>query len=280
LAAVPLATNALAIAGMVQGHQALLCHEEAHIHVDECGAPEFYTGGAKLMPVPGAGGKLDPAAVAGRADRLGRDVHQSQPAALSITNATEFGLVYRPDEVAAIGALAKARGWGLHMDGARFANAVAALGCSPADLTWKGGVDALSFGFIKNGGMSAEALILFDPTLAEAARFRRKRAGHLMSKGRFAAAQILALLEDGLWLRNARAANAAAAHIANAASDRLLYPVEANELFLRLTIDEAAALRAQGMLFHDWVPGVARLVCNWEQSAADAEAAAKLIAAL
>ncbi|ATE63243.1 threonine aldolase family protein [Rhizorhabdus dicambivorans] len=274
------AANALALAAMVQGHQAVICHEEAHIQVDECGAPEFYTGGAKLMLAKGSGAKLDPAGIAAFADTIRTDVHQTQPAALSITNATEYGLVYAPDEVAALGALANARGWGLHMDGARFANAVATLGCSPADLTWKGGVDALSFGFVKNGGMFAEALVFFRPELADATRYRRKRAGHLLSKGRFAAAQILAMLEGDLWLRNARAANAAAAHIANAAGERLLHPVEANEIFLRVTAAESAALRAQGFLFHDWVPGVARLVCSWDQPAAEVEALARAIAGL
>lgn len=274
------AANSLALAAMVQGHQAVICHAEAHIQGDECGAPEFYTGGAKLMLASGPGAKLDPAGIAAFADSIRTDVHQTQPAALSITNATEYGLVYTPDEVAAIGALARARGWGLHMDGARFANAVAALGCTPADLTWKGGVDALSFGFIKNGGMFAEALIFFRPDLAQATRYRRKRAGHLLSKGRFAAAQLLAMLDGDVWLRNARAANAAAAHIANAAGDRLLHPVEANEIFLRVTAAEAAALRAQGFQFYDWVPGVARLVCSWDQPASQVEALATAIAAL
>lgn len=275
------AANALALAAIVQPHQALVCHEEAHVQVDECGAPEFYTGGAKLLLGRGAGGKLDRDAVEQvlATIRMG-DVHHAQPAAISITQATEYGLVYTPDEVAAIGDLAKARGLGLHMDGARFANAVATLGCSPADLTWKAGVDALSFGCVKNGGMSAEALIFFRPELADATRYRRKRAGHLLSKGRFAAAQILALVEDGLWLRNAHAANAAAAHIANAAQARLLHPVEANEIFLRLTPAEAAALRAQGFEFYDWTPGVARLVCSWDQLEEEVEALAKAILGL
>ena len=274
------AANGLALAAMAQGHQAVICHEHSHIQVDECGAPEFYTGGAKLMLAKGAGAKLDAAGIAALADSIRSDVHQTQPAAISITNATEYGLVYTPDEVAAIGDLAKARGLGLHMDGARFANAVAALGCAPADLTWRAGVDVLSFGFVKNGGMSAEALIFFRPELAEATRYRRKRAGHLLSKGRFAAAQILAMLENGLWLRNAHAANAAAAHIANAARTRLLHAVEANEVFVRLTTAEAAALRAQGFQFYDWAPGVARLVCSWDQPAADVDALALAIARL
>lgn len=274
------AANSLALAALVQPHQAVICHEEAHIQADEAGAPEFYTGGAKLFLAQGAGARLDPAGIETLAGSIRGDVHQAQPAAISITNATEYGLVYAPQEVAAIGDLAKARKLALHMDGARFANAVAALGCSPADLTWQAGVDALSFGFIKNGGMSAEALIFFRPELIEASRYRRKRAGHLLSKGRYAAAQILAMLEGSVWLRNARAANAAAAHIANAAQDRLLYAVEANEIFLRLTRAEAAALREQGFQFYDWTPGVARLVCSWDQPTHEVEALAKAIGAL
>jgi len=271
------AANSLALASLVQPHQAVVCHADAHIQGDEAGAPEFYTGGAKLFLAHGAGAKLSPDGVAALLDATRKDYHQAQPAAISITNATEYGLVYAPDDVAAIGDLAKARGLGLHMDGARFANAVASLGCSPADLTWRAGVDALSFGFIKNGGMFAEALIFFRPELAHATRYRRKRGGHLLSKGRFAAAQILAMLNDDVWLRNARAANAAAARIANAAPSRLLYPVEANEIFLRLTDAEAAALRAQGFDFYDWTPGVVRLVTSWHQTIEEADAVAQAI---
>jgi threonine aldolase len=213
------------------------------------------------------------------------DVHQVQAAALSITNATEYGMVYSPAEVAALGALCHDRGLGLHMDGARFANAVATLGCAPADVTVNAGVDVLSFGFVKNGGMGAEALVYFDPALAYAARYRRKRAGHLQSKGRFLAAQLLAMLENDLWLTNARSANAAAQIIAGAAAERLLYPVQANEIFLRLTPAEAAALRAQGFDFYDWGVvdenwGAARLVTSWQHTEADVAPLARAIAAL
>jgi threonine aldolase len=197
--------------------------------------------------------------------------------ALSITNATEYGLTYRPDEVAALGEAAKRRKLGFHMDGARFANAIAFANVDPADVTWRAGVDVLSFGFVKNGGMSAEALIFFDPAKAQIVPRRRKRAGHLLSKGRYSAAQILALLRDGLWLANARAANAAAATLAEAAADRLVYPVEANELFVRMTADEAAAIRAQGFDFYDWAPGEVRLVTSWDQ---DMDAVARLAAAI
>jgi threonine aldolase len=180
-----------------------------------------------------------------------------------------------------LGDLCKVRGLGFHLDGARFANAVASLGCAPADLTWRAGVDALSFGFTKNGGLCAEALILFDPKLAEATHFRRKRAGHLLSKGRYLAAQILALLEDGVWLDNARAANDAAARLAAAAgAERLIHPVEANEMFIRVSDDEAASLRAQGFDFYDWGPGEARLVTSWDSNPADVDALAAAIRAL
>jgi threonine aldolase len=275
------AANALALAALCPPHGSILCHRDAHIQNDECGAPEFYTHGAKLLLAEGAGAKVSPATVTALLDGVRNDVHQTQPAVLSITNATEYGLVYTPDEVAALGALCRARGLGLHMDGARFANAVARTGASPAALTWQAGVDALSFGFVKNGGLSAEALIFFRPELKAATLYRRKRAGHLLSKGRFLAAQILAMLDGGVWLRNARAANAAAARLAEAAGGgRLVLPVEANELFIRVSPDEAAGLRAQGFDFYDWGPGEARLVTSWDSDPAAIDALARAIAAL
>ena len=277
--------NCLALASLVQPHQGVICHREAHIEVDECGAPGFYTAGAKLMLVEGDGAKVTPETVEACLNGIRNDVHQVQAAALSITNATEYGMVYSPAEVAALGALCHDRGLGLHMDGARFANAVATLGCAPADVTVNAGVDVLSFGFVKNGGMGAEALVYFDPAMADAARYRRKRAGHLQSKGRFLAAQLLAMLENDMWLTNARSANAAAQIIADAAAGRLLYPVQANEIFLRLTPAEAAALRAQGFDFYDWGVvdddwGAARLVTSWQHTEADVTPLARAIAAL
>jgi len=274
------AANSLALAALCPPHGAVVTHREAHIQVDECGAPEFFTHGAKLLLAEGEGAKLTPDAVTAVIDAIRVDVHRAQPAALSITNATEYGLVYTPDEVAALGALARARGLGFHMDGARFANAVAHLGCHPADVTWRAGVDVLSFGFVKNGGMSAEALVFFKPELAAATHYRRKRAGHLLSKGRYLAAQLHAMLKDDLWIANARAANDGAARLAAAAGDRLVYPVEANEVFLRLTPQEAAALRAQGFDFYDWAPGEARLVTAWSQPEAEIAALAAAISAL
>ncbi|WP_417608776.1 threonine aldolase family protein [Parasphingorhabdus sp.] len=274
------AANSLALAAMCPPHQGVICHKEAHIEQDEAGAPTFFTGGAKLMLLEGEGAKISPEALESHCAAIRDDVHQVQPAAVSITNASEYGMVYHPHEVEGLAGKCKARGLGLHMDGARFANAVATLGCSPADITWKVGVDALSFGFVKNGGMSAEALIFFDRKLAAETHYRRKRAGHLQSKGRFLAAQILAMLEDDLWLENARAANDGAQIIAAAAADRLIYPVEANEIFISLTADEAAQLRGIGFDFYDWGEGQARLVTSWNQTAEEIRPLADAIAAL
>ncbi len=274
------AANCLALASIVAPHQGVICHREAHIEVDECGAPGFYTNGAKLILVEGAGAKISPDILTQMLASIRNDVHQVQAAAVSITNATEYGLVYRPEEVAALSAVCKARELRLHMDGARFANAVAGLGCHPADVTWRAGVDVLSFGFVKNGGMSAEALVYFDPDLAQATHYRRKRAGHLQSKGRFLAAQLLAMLNGDLWLDNARAANAAAQIVAKASGDRLLYPVEANEIFIWLTQGEAATLRRQGYDFYDWGVGAARLVTSWQHGAEDVTPLATAIAKL
>jgi threonine aldolase len=275
------AANSLALAEFCPPHGAVVCHQDAHIQNDECGAPEFFTHGAKLLLVGGEGAKLTPESLEARLDLAPDGVHWMPPRAVSITNATEYGLVYTPEETAAIGAVCRARGLGLHLDGARFANAVARIGCPPADLTWRAGVDVMSFGFVKNGGMSAEALIFFDPERAAATHYRRKRAGHLLSKGRYLAAQILAMLEDDLWLRNGRAANGAAARIAAAAgTERLVVPVEANELFLKVTPEEAAALRGQGFDFYDWAPGEVRLVTSWDTDPAHADALAAAIRAL
>ena len=274
------AANSLALAALCPPHGSIVCHRDAHIQNDECGAPEFYTHGAKLLLAEGEGAKLGPESVQALLATVRDDVHQVQPAALSITNATEYGLVYTPDEVAALGHLARERRLGFHMDGARFANAVARLGCTPADLTWRAGVDALSFGFVKNGGLSAEMLVFFRPDLADATLYRRKRAGHLLSKGRYLAAQVLAMLEGDVWLRNARAANESARALAEAAGERLVLPAEANEVFLKVTPAEAAALRAKGFDFYDWGPGEARLVTSWDSDPAHVEALAAAIRAL
>src|SRR6476661_8546995 len=259
------AANCLALAALCPPYRGILCHRDAHIEVDEAGAPGFFSGGAKLILLDGPGAKVTPDIVGEVCGRIRNDVHQVQPAALSITNATEYGLVYRAAEVAALGDLAKQRGLNFHMDGARLANALASTGEALADVTWRAGVDALSFGFVKNGGLNAECMILFRTELADEVAVRRKQAGHLLSKGRFLAAQILAMLEGGLWLDNARAANAAAKRLAQAAPQRLAYLVEANEVFLRVSAEEGARLRALGFDFYDWSPGEIRLVTSWDQ---------------
>ncbi len=276
------AANALALAALCPPHGAIVCHEEAHIQNDECGAPEFYTHGAKLLLGTGEGAKLAPREIERIAAAIRDDVHQMQVGAVSITQASEYGMVYGPEDVAAIGELCRDRGWGLHMDGARFANAVAHLGCAPADITWRAGVDILSFGCVKNGGLSAEAILLFGKAREKAKdiRYRRKRGGHLLSKGRYLAAQILALLEDDLWLANARAANEGAALIAEAAGDRLVYLAEANEVFIRLSSEEAAALRGKGFDFYDWGIGEARFVTSWDQGEEAVRPLAEAIATL
>lgn len=274
------AANCLALAALCPPYRAVLCHRDAHIEVDEAGGPGFFTGGAKLILLDGEGAKVSPAAIARACDAIRNDVHQVQPAAISITNATEYGLVYKAAEVAAIGALARERGLALHMDGARLANALVSSGEDIADMSWRSGVDALSFGFVKNGGLNAECLILFRTELADEIAVRRKRAGHLLSKGRYLAVQLLAMLEDGLWLENARSANDAAKELAKAAPDRLVYPVEANELFLRVSPEEAAKLRALGFDFYDWGPGEIRLVTSWDQKGDALDRLADAIAAL
>lgn len=272
------AANCLALAALVPPHGGVVCHREAHIETDECGAPGFYTHGAKLLLAEGEGAKLDPAGVAAVLDAIRNDVHQVQAHALSVTQASEYGRCYTPAEMAALAAFARERGLKLHVDGARFGNAVAHLGCT----AWEAcaGADALSFGCVKNGGLGAEALVFFDSGLADLARLRRKRAGHLQSKGRFLAAQLLAMLEGDLWLENARAANAAAQEIAGAAGERLLHPVEANEIFLKVSAAEREALRAQGFTFYDWGPDAARLVTAWNSDSAHVLRLASAIRAL
>lgn len=277
------AANGLGLAACVPPWGGVYAHEEAHIDVDEAGAVPFFSGGASHVLVPGPAGRLTVDALDAAASRRRGDVHQVQPGAITITQASECGTVYAPDMVASIGNWARGHGLRLHMDGARFANAVAHLGCHPADVSWRAGVDILSFGFIKNGGMSSEALVVFTPDLAETLPVRRKRAGMMPSKGRFAAAQLLALLADGRWLANARAANRGAQTLAAAAGDRLLYPVEANALFVRLSPAERQRLRDQGFTFYDWElsgPDAARFVVRWDQTEDALAVLAAAIAAL
>jgi threonine aldolase len=269
LVATGTAANALSLAACCPPWGAVMCHEHAHVIRDECGAPEFYTAGAKLCGVAGEHGMLTPETLerAYRGFRL-NDPHQTQPGALSLSQATEAGTVYSVKAVTEIAAWAHERKMKVHMDGARFGNAVASLDCAPAEITWKAGVDILSFGATKNGAMAAEAVIVFDPALAGDMAWRRKRAGQLLSKSRFFSAQLHAYLEGGLWLRNAARSNRMAAALADgfdALGFGLVHPVHANELFVRMPDAVAMRLRDAGFLFMDWPtagPGGRRLVTS------------------
>lgn len=282
------AANSLALAALTPPWGAIYCHGDSHIEKDECGAPEFFTGGAKLVPLPGAHGKLTPDTFsAGLEEAWIGSVHAVQPAVLSLTQATEAGTVYTREEVAALTSIARRHGMRTHMDGARFANAVAYLGCAPADVTWRAGVDVLSFGATKNGALAAEAVVFFDKELARDFGYRRKRGGHLLSKMRFIAAQMDAYLSDGLWLRLARHANAMARRLADGLAQVpgaiLRDPVEANEVFVSLPEAVVAGLEAEGFRFYRWDGSVIRLVTAWntDPGAVDAlVASAGRIAAL
>jgi threonine aldolase len=263
------AANSLALAAMTPPWGSVLCHRLAHIHTDECGAPEFYGGGLKLVASASAGSKLDPLLLATELQWGRGDVHSVQPSAVSLTQATEEGQVYAPDEVAAIGKVCRKANVTLHMDGARFANALTAVGCSPAELTWKAGVDLLSFGATKNGALNAEALVVFNEALWETLPFRRKRAGHLLSKMRFVSAQMHAYLQDDLWLVNARHANAMARRLAAGLSQvrgvTLVVPQTTNLFFVKMPDTLLQGLLQRGFdFYHDrWGPGVARLVTSF-----------------
>jgi threonine aldolase len=277
------AANALALAALARPFEAIYCHSAAHVMTDECGAPEFYTGGAKLIGLPSPDGRLHGAQLAAAVEfARSMGVHHVQPAAVSVSQASEWGTVYGLAELRELTGAAHELGLRVHMDGARFANAVAALGCSAADLSWRSGVDLLSFGASKNGALAAEAIVVFDPALVAELALRRKRAGHLWSKMRFLSAQLLAYLDDDLWLHNARHANLMARRLAAglAAVDGacLAVPVEANELFVELPAPLIATLRAQGFRFLDWpapagAPGsVVRLVTAYDVTTADVDA--------
>ena len=255
--------NALSLAALTAPWQAVFCHEEAHVIDDECGAPEFFTGGAKVVGVPGGDGKIQPAGLAETLARYPRGhAKTSQPGALSLSQATEAGTAYRPDEIAALAAAARQAGLGVHMDGARFANVVAATGASPAALTWRAGVDVLSLGATKNGALACEAVIVFDPAKAASMPYQRKRAGQTLAKGRFLGAQMEAWLAGDLWLELARRANGAARRLAEglaaAPGVRLAFPVEANEVFVVAPNATLARWRAAGAKFYDWSTRSAR----------------------
>jgi threonine aldolase len=277
------AANALALATIVRPFGAVICAEEAHIATDEGGAPEFYMGGAKLITLPSADGRITPAQIdAAMARAIDGGIHHVLPEAVSITQATEWGTVYTADQVAALGAACKRHGLKLHMDGARFGNALAHLGSTPAALTWQAGVDVLSFGATKNGALAAEAVIFFDAALADGFERRRKRAGQLWSKMRFLSAQLEAYLEGDLWRRNAAHANRMAQHLAAVLRTipgvSLVQDVQANEIFAAMPDALIEALQSEGAHFYRWidVPGhthpVARFVTAFSTTDADIEA--------
>ena len=253
------AANVVSLSTLCPPYGAIFCHEEAHIYVDECGAPELYTGGAKLIPMASSDGKVTPEMLESRTSNLrAGDVHQVQKAVLSITQATELGTVYGVEEIAALSEQTRMHGMSLHMDGARFANALVQLGCSPAEMTWKAGVDVLSFGATKNGAMGAEAVIFFDSEKVGDAEFRRKRGGHLFSKMRYLSAQLLAYLENDLWLENAKLANACATDLARGLQQiddvTLTAEVEANEVFAEMPVAMMNYLLQRGAYFYPWGP--------------------------
>jgi threonine aldolase len=252
------AANALSLAALTPPHGAIFCHAEAHIAVDECAAPEFFTGGAKLVGLTSDTAKLTPPLIEAALPRFAAPPHSPKPCTISLTQATEYGTVYSAAEISAIATIARREGMKLHMDGARFANALAHLNCKPADITWRAGVDALSFGATKNGALCAEAVIFFNENDASEFEYRRKKAGHLVSKMRFISAQLEAYLEDGRWLAWAARANALAAHMAQGLAQvpgaQLAHPVQANAVFALLPDPTLARLRKQGAKFYDWRP--------------------------
>ena len=262
------AANSLALAALCQSYHSVICHHLAHVETDECGAPEFFSNGAKLLAVGGEQGKLTPAAIVEAVTRRS-DIHHPKPKVVTLTQATEVGTVYRPDELRALADAAHERGLRVHMDGARFANAVAGLGLSPADLTWRAGVDVLCFGGTKMGLPVGEAVVFFDRRLAEDFSYRCKQAGQLASKMRFLSAPWLGILENGTWLRHAAHANAMArrlaAGVAEVAGLPALFPVDANGVFVRLPGRIEEGLRERGWLFYNFIgAGGARFMCGWD----------------
>jgi len=269
------AANGLSLAALTPPWGSVLSHPDSHINHDECGAPEFFTNGAKLVGVPGPDSKIDPELLRTAVRRKAGDVHSVQPSAVSISQATESGSVYTVDEIRHLATIAKEAGLRVHMDGARFANALDHLGASPAEMTWKAGVDVVSFGATKNGAMTADAIVSFDPALAQELAFRAKRGGQLTSKMRFQTAQLDAYLTDDLWLDNARQANAMATRLGDGLKalpcGGLLATPQANILFCRLPQEVIDGLLAEGYAFyHDrWEPGIVRFVTAFSHSAED-----------
>ncbi len=266
------AANAISLAATCSPFGAVYCSPEAHVITAECNATGFFGSGLKLTPVAGQHGKLDAGALADTIATAGKGLaHRSQPAAVNIVQATDMGAVYELDEVAAIGAIAHDHDLTLHMDGARFANAVARLGCTPAQATWRSGVDVLSFGVTKNGGLLADAIVVFNPDIAQQIGFHLRRAGLVWSKMRFASAQVLAAIEDDLWLQLATQSNAAAARLASGLQTQarlsLLAPVQANEVFVQAEQAILDSVSAQGILYYRRSPTLGRFVCRWDSTA-------------
>lgn len=264
------AANSLALASLCQSYHGVICHELAHVETDECGGPEFFSNGSKLLPAKGEFGKLTPATVLEIITRR-NDIHYPKPRVVTLTQATELGTLYRPDEIAAIADLAHQHGLRVHMDGARFANAVATLDIAPADLTWRAGVDVLCFGGTKMGLPAGEAVVFFDRALSQDFAWRCKQAGQLASKMRFLSAPWLGMLEGDAWLRHARHANAMAqrlaAGLASIPGASLLFPVEANGVFVTLPAAVQDGLRALGWRFYTFIgAGGARFMCAWDSS--------------
>ena len=271
------AANSLGLAALCQSYHGIVCHQQSHLQTDECGAPEFFSHGAKLFTAPGPEAKLSSAAVL-RAIERRNDVHSSKPRVVSLSQTTEWGSVYEPAEIAELSALARAHGLALHMDGARFANALAALsarGASAADLSWRAGVDVLSLGGTKCGLNTTEAVVFFDPALASQFDYRCKQAAQLASKMRFQTSQWVGVLESGAWLRHAVHANASAARLAAALRRipglRPFRQVQANAVFVELEAAVAEAMAAKGWHFHLMGEAGYRLMCSWATGAADIE---------
>jgi threonine aldolase len=261
------AANALALAQLCRSYHGVLCHENAHSQTDECGAPEFFSGGAKLIPTPGKNGKLDLGNMQAALQRY-RDVHSPKPRVLSLTQATEFGTVYRRDEIETISGFAREHSMFVHMDGARFANAVAALGCAPKAITWEAGVDVLCLGGTKNGTAAGELVIFFRKELAHEFDYRAKQGGQLASKMRFLAAPWLGLLTDNVWIENARHSNRCAQLLAQKLAavpgTEPVFPCEASAVFLRLPEQLVTRLQERGWRFYKFIePDVYRLMCAW-----------------
>ncbi len=271
------AANALGLAAVSPSWGIVYCSDAAHINTSEANAAGFFGGGLKLVPVGGEHGRVDPARLAeALATIMPGQLHRGQPAAVNLTQASDLGTVYPLTEIHAIAEVAKARGLRLHMDGARFANALARLGCSPAEATWQAGIDIMSFGATKNGGALCDAIVVFKPELVDGLAVQLRRAGQVWSKMRFASAQLLAYVENGLWLGMASASNAIAAHIAAGLAGipgaRLLAPVEVNEIFLEMPKDVMDALEAEGFGFYRRSRTLARLVCRFDATRTEAEA--------